>query len=413
MTERVVVTGIGMISPLGLDAHSTWQSLLDGKSGVRRITVFDTTEFLTQIASEVKGFDPNNYMDRKEARHTDRFSQLAIAASQEALNQANLTIDKSNTNDIVTIIGSELGGIITLSEQVNVLNKKGPSRVNPFLIPMMLTDLAAGQISIKLGIQGPNFATVSACSSSSDAIGTAYEMIKHGDFHTAIAGGAEAPICPISIAGFNSCGALSKRNDKPEKASRPFDADRDGFIIGEGSSILILENMEHALRRGAAPMAELIGYGASSDAYHVTQPSPSGDGGAKAMSIALRKAGLGPSDIDYINAHGTSTLLNDKVETKAIKKVFGTNAYKIPISSTKSMTGHLLGASGALEAGFCILSIQNGAIPPTINLDSPDPECDLNYTPFLPQRGVVKTAMTNSLGFGGHNSTLIFKRLEN
>ena len=413
MTERVVVTGIGMISPLGLDAHSTWQSLLDGKSGVRRITVFDPTEFSTQIASEVKGFDPNNYMDRKEARHTDRFSQLAIAASQEALNQANLTIDKSNTYDIVTIIGSELGGIITLSEQVNVLNEKGPSRVNPFLIPMMLTDLAAGQISIKLGIQGPNFATVSACSSSSDAIGTAYEMIKHGDFHTAIAGGAEAPICPISIAGFNSCGALSKRNDKPEKASRPFDADRDGFIIGEGSSILILENMEHALRRGAAPMAELIGYGASSDAYHVTQPSPSGDGGAKAMSIALRKAGLGPSDIDYINAHGTSTPLNDKVETKAIKKVFGKNAYKIPISSTKSMTGHLQGASAALEAAFCILSIQNGAIPPTINLDSPDPECDLNYTPFLPQRGVVKTAMTNSLGFGGHNSTLIFKRLEN
>ena len=413
MTERVVVTGIGMISPLGLDAHSTWQSLLDGKSGVRRITVFDPTEFSTQIASEVKGFDPNNYMDRKEARHTDRFSQLAIAASQEALNQANLTIDKSNTYDIVTIIGSGVGGIITLSEQVSVLNEKGPSKVNPFLIPMMLTDLAAGQLSIKLGIQGPNFATVSACSSSSDAIGLAYEMIKHGDFHTAIAGGAEAPICPISIAGFNSCGALSKRNDKPEKASRPFDADRDGFIIGEGSSILILENMEHALRRGAEPMAELIGYGASSDAYHVTQPSPSGDGGAKAMSIALRKAGLGPNDIDYINAHGTSTLLNDKVETKAIKKVFGKNAYKIPISSTKSMTGHLLGASGALEAGFCILSIQNGAIPPTINLDSPDPECDLNYTPFLPQRGVVKTAMTNSLGFGGHNSTLIFKRLEN
>lgn len=413
MTERVVVTGIGMISPLGLDVHSTWQSILDGKSGVRRITAFDPTDFLTQIASEVKGFDPNNYMDRKEARHTDRFSQLAIAASQEALNQANLTIDKSNTDDIVTVVGSELGGIITLSEQLNVLNEKGPSRVNPFLIPMMLTDLAAGQISIKLGIHGPNFATVSACSSSSDAIGTAYEMIKRGDFHTAITGGAEAPICPISIAGFNSCGALSKRNDKPEKASRPFDADRDGFIIGEGSSILILENMDRALKRGAEPLAELIGYGASSDAYHVTQPSPSGDGGAKAMSIALKKASLHPEDIDYINAHGTSTPLNDKVETQAIKKVFGKNAYEIPISSTKSMTGHLLGASGAIEAAFCILSIQNGAIPPTINLDSPDPECDLNYTPFMPQRGVVKTAMTNSLGFGGHNSTLIFQRINN
>jgi beta-ketoacyl-acyl-carrier-protein synthase II len=413
MAERVVITGIGMISPLGLDVHSTWQSILDGKSGVRRITAFDPTDFLTQIASEAKGFDPNNYMDRKEARHTDRFSQLAIAASQEALNQAHLAIDKSNTDDIVTIVGSGVGGIITLSEQLNVLNEKGPSRVNPFLIPMMLTDLAAGQLSIKLGIQGPNFATVSACSSSSDAIGTAYEMIKRGDFHTAIAGGAEAPICPISIAGFNSCGALSKRNDKPEKASSPFDADRDGFIIGEGSTILILENMDRALKRGAEPMAELIGYGASSDAYHVTQPSPSGDGGAKAMSIALKKAGLGPSDIDYINAHGTSTPLNDKVETKAIKKVFGQSAYGIPISSTKSMTGHLLGASGALEAAFCILSIQNGVIPPTINLHSPDPECDLNYTPFLPKRGVVKTAMTNSLGFGGHNSTLIFQRLNN
>ena len=413
MTERVVVTGIGMISPLGLDVHSTWQSILDGKSGVRRITAFDPTDFLTQIASEVKGFDPNNYMDRKEARHTDRFSQLAIAASQEALNQANLTIDKSNTDDIVAVVGSELGGIITLSEQLNVLNEKGPSRVNPFLIPMMLTDLAAGQLSIKLGIQGPNFATVSACSSSSDAIGTAYEMIKRGDFHTAITGGAEAPICPISIAGFNSCGALSKRNDQPEKASRPFDADRDGFIIGEGSSILILENMNRALKRGAEPLAELIGYGASSDAYHVTQPSPSGNCGAKAMSVALKKASLRPEDIDYINAHGTSTPLNDKVETQAIKKVFGKNAYEIPISSTKSMTGHLQGASAAIEAALCILSIRNGAIPPTINLDSPDPECDLNYTPFMPQRGVIKTAMTNSLGFGGHNSTLIFQRLNN
>ncbi|MCS7206535.1 MAG: beta-ketoacyl-ACP synthase II [Dehalococcoidia bacterium] len=409
---RVVVTGMGVISPLGLSVEATWQALLAGKSGVARITAFDPTPFDTQIAAEVKGFAPENYMDRKEARRTDRFAQFAIAAAQEALRQAGLDGRLAHPERCATIIGTGVGGILTLSQQFAVLHEKGPQRVSPFLVPMMLTDMAAGQVSIAFGLKGPNFGIVSACASGSDAIGQAYELIRRGEVDLALAGGAEAPICPIAIAGFNACQALSRRNHEPERASRPFDAQRDGFVIGEGAAILVLERLEHALARGARPLGELVGYAATADAYHITQPSPGGEGGARAMALALRRAGLQPQDVDYINAHGTSTPLNDKYETQAIKTVFGEEAYRIPISSTKSMTGHLLGAAGALEAVITVMSILRGAIPPTINLDTPDPECDLDYTPWTPRRGRVRVAMSNAFGFGGHNSTLIFRQWE-
>ncbi|MBI4233400.1 MAG: beta-ketoacyl-ACP synthase II [Chloroflexi bacterium] len=411
-TSRVVVTGVGMVSPLGLDAPSTWAALLAGKSGVGPITAFDPSGFETRMAAEVKGFDPANHMDRKEARRADRFAQFAIAAAQEAGREANLTVTPAIADRVAVIIGSGVGGILTLSQQFAVLHEKGPTRISPFLVPMMLTDMASGQVSISLGAKGPNFGTISACSSGSDAVGEAFEMVRRGDVDVAFCGGTEAPVCPIAISGFNACGALSKRNEAPARASRPFDAQRDGFVVGEGAGILVLESLEHAVGRGAQPLVEVVGYGATSDAYHITQPSPSGEGGARAMALALKKAHLHPDEIDYINAHGTSTPLNDKCETQAIKAVFGEGAFKIPISSTKSMTGHLLGAAGALEAAICVLAIRHGAIPPTINLDHPDPDCDLDYTPWTARRGQVRTALTNSLGFGGHNSTLVFQRFE-
>ncbi|MBI4337178.1 MAG: beta-ketoacyl-ACP synthase II [Chloroflexi bacterium] len=410
--NRVVVTGLGVISPLGLDTKSTWSALLAGQSGVGTIQSFDASDFETQIAAEVKGFDPLNYIDRKEARHTDRFAQLAIAAAQEAARTAGLKIDPACAGDVAVVIGSGVGGILTLSEQFDVLRDKGPKRVNPFLVPMMLADMASGQVSIAFGAKGPNFAAVSACSSGSDSIGEAYHLLQQGRAQVALCGGAEAPVCPIAIAGFNACGALSRRNQEPTKASRPFDAQRDGFVVGEGAAILVLEDLQHAVNRGAQPLAELVGYGAAADAYHVTQPPPSGEGGARAMKAALASAGLQPKDIDYINAHGTSTPLNDKCETQAIKSVFGEDALQVPISSTKSMTGHLLGAAGAVEAAICVMAILDGAIPPTINLETPDPECDLDYTPWTSRRGTVRTALSNSLGFGGHNSTLVFRRFE-
>ncbi|GBD11720.1 3-oxoacyl-[acyl-carrier-protein] synthase 2 [bacterium HR23] len=409
---RVVVTGMGVISPLGLSVEATWQALLQGRSGVGRITAFDPAPFETQIAAEVKGFDPLTYMDKKEARRTDRFVQFALAAAQEALRQAGLNGTPPNPERCATIIGTGVGGILTLSQQFAVLQEKGPHRVSPFLVPMMLSDMASGQLSIAFGFKGPNFGTVSACASGSDAIGEAYELIRRGEVDLALAGGAEAPICPIAIAGFNACQALSRRNHEPERASRPFDAQRDGFVIGEGAAIMVLERLEHALARGAQPLVELVGYSATADAYHITQPAPGGEGGARAMALALRRAGLKPKDVDYINAHGTSTPLNDKYETQAIKAVFGEEAYRIPISSTKSMTGHLLGAAGALEAVITAMAILRGAIPPTINLDNPDPECDLDYTPWVPRYGRVRVAMSNALGFGGHNSTLVFRQWE-
>ena len=406
---RVAVTGIGLITPLGLDVPATWNTLLAGESGVDRITAFDTDGFETQIAAEVKGFDPTAYMDAKEARRADRFSQFAVAASREALSCAGLEIVDGMAERVGVLVGSGVGGIVTLSQQFDVLHERGPSRISPFLLPMMLVDMAAAQVSISTGAKGPNFSTVSACASGSDAIGEAYEMICRGEVDAALCGGAEAPVCPIAVSGFNACGALSRRNDDPKGASRPFDADRDGFIIGEGSAILVLERLEHALARGAEPLAELSGYGATSDAGHIVQPSPFGEGGARAMRRAVARAGLAPQDVEYINAHGTSTPMNDRAETMAIKSVFGEEAYKIAISATKSMSGHLLGAAGALEAAICVLAIKHGAVPPTINLETPDPDCDLDYSPWTARRAPINVAMSNSLGFGGHNSTLVFQ----
>lgn len=410
MNNRVVVTGMGMVTPLGLDVSSTWQKLINGESGVDYITQYDPAITETKIAAEVKGFDPTQYLDRKESRHMDRFVQFAAVAALQAVKQAGIKDIPSQEAGV--IIGVGLGGLNTLLNQYDVLREKGADRVSPFLIPMMIPDMAAGQVSIMLGAKGPNFCTASACASGSDAIGEAYEIIKRGETTVMVAGGAESVITPIAVAGFNSARALSTRNNEPKKASRPFDAERDGFIIGEGAAVLVLESLEHAERRGATILAELVGYGATSDAFHVTQPANGGEGGARAMKAALKEAGMKPGEINYINAHGTSTPLNDKNETMAIKSVFEKEAYNVPISSTKSMTGHLLGAAGSLEAAVCILAIQNGIIPPTVNLTTPDPECDLDYVPNTARRVTVSTALSNVFGFGGHNSTLIFRRYE-
>ena len=413
MTEaRIVVTGIGVVSPIGLTADTTWQSLVAGRSGVGRISAFDAEGFETTIAAEIPDFDPTNYMERKEARRADRFSQFALAAAKEALGQAGLLQEEPLGDRVSSLIASGVGGIITLSEQYEVLREKGPKRISPFLVPMMLIDMAGGNVSITYGARGPSFATVSACASGADAIGNGMDLIRKGVIDVAICGGSEAPICPIAVAGFNSAGALSRNNEFPEAASRPFDAQRDGFIIGEGSAVLIIERLEHALERGARPIVELSGYGVTSDASHITQPAPFGEGGARAMRQAIAGAGLKAEDVDYINAHGTSTAINDKAETDAIKGVFGDDAYKVAVSSSKSMTGHLLGAAGALESAICVLSIERGCIPPTINLTNPDPECDLDYTPHNARMTKVDVAMTNSLGFGGHNTSLLFQRFE-
>ena len=411
MAERIVVTGMGMISPLGLDTKSTWQGLIEGKSAVDYITAFETEGFDTTFGAEVKGFDPSNYLDRKEARRMDRFVQMAIAAAQEAVKDASLDIDDENAADIGVIVGSGIGGLITLSDQMGVLAQRGPGRISPFLVPMMISNMAAGQISIVLGAKGPNFATVSACSSGADAIGQAYEVIKRGDAKVVLTGGAEAPFCPIGLAAFNAARALSTRNDDPHHASRPFDAERDGFVMGEGAAILVIEDEEHARGRGAHILGEVAGYGATADAYHITQPAEEAEGGARAMKMALRKAGLKPDQVDYINAHGTSTPLNDKFETIAIKSVMGDHAKRVAISSTKSMVGHLLGAAGALEAGVCLMAIHEGVIPPTINYEHPDPDCDLDYVPNTARHTKVDVALSNSFGFGGHNSCLVFRRL--
>ena len=407
--NRVVITGLGVISPLGLDAATTWQGLIEGKSGIDYITQFEAESYETKFAGEVKDFNPTNFIGRKEARRMDRFTQMAVVAGMQAVEQAGLDITPDNQDNIGVLIGSGIGGLITISEQVKVLVEKGPDKISPFLVPMMITDMASGQVSITLGVKGPNFCPTSACSSGSDAIGTAYEIIKRGDAVAMLAGGTEAIITPIGIAGFNACKALSTRNDAPQKASRPFDNDRDGFVPAEGAAILVLEDLSYARQRGANIIAEVLGYGASSDAYHITQPAEDGDGAVRAIKMALKKASLAPTDIDYINAHGTSTPLNDKIETMAIKTVFGDYAYKIPISATKSMTGHLVGAAGAIEAAICAMTIWYGIIPPTINITSPDPECDLDYVPNTARRTKVRTALSDSFGFGGHNSVLVFR----
>ncbi len=390
--------------------NTTWEGLIAGKSGIDYITLFDAEKMETKIAGEVRGFEPTDYINRKDARRMDRFAQLAVAAGYQAVKNSNLNIDDSNKDDIGVFVGSGIGGLTTLFEQAQVLVEKGPDRVSPFLAPMMISDIAAAQISIALGVKGPNICMTSACSSGSDAIGVAYELIRRADADVMIAGGTEAIINPLGITAFNSLRALSTRNDEPQKASRPFDAERDGFIISEGAVVLVLENLGHAVKRNANILAEIIGYGATSDSFHVTQPLESGEGAARAMQAALKKAGLQPTDIDYINAHGTSTQLNDAMETKAIKATFGDYAYKVPISSTKSMTGHLIGCAGAVEPAICIMAMQTGIIPPTINQENPDPDCDLDYVPNTARKVAVTTALTNSFGFGGHNSVLTLRK---
>ena len=400
---------MGIISPLGLDATTTWENLIAGQSGIDYITLCDPEPLKTKFAGEVKGFEPTDYMNRKDAHRMDRFAQLAVAASHEAVKQAVLEITQSNEDTIGVIVGSGIGGLTILFEQSKVLLEKGPSRVSPFLIPMMISDIAAAQVSIALGVKGPNFCITSACSSGSDAIGAACELIKHGNTQVMIAGGTEAIINPIGVTAFNAVKALSTRNSEPKLASRPFDAERDGFVLSEGATILILENLVHAQKRGANILAEVIAYGATADSYHVTQPAENGEVAGRAMQIALEKARIAPTEVDYINAHGTSTPLNDLTETKAIKNIFGDYAYRVPISSTKSMTGHLIGCAGAIEAAICIMVIRNGIIPPTINLTHPDPECDLDYVPNVARQAKVTTALSNSFGFGGHNSILILR----
>ena len=400
---------MGVVCPLGLDVKTTWEALTAGRSGIDRITLFDTEGFTTKIAGELKGFEPANYMSPKDARRNDRFSQMAVAAGQQALEDSGLKIGDSNKDDIGTVIGSGIGGLTTLFEQVKILLERGADRVSPFLIPMMMPNLASAQTSIVLGAKGPNLCTTSACSSGSDAIGFALETIKRGDAKAMITGGSEAIINPVGVSAFNALKAISTRNDEPQLASRPFDAERDGFIIGEGSGVLVLEELGFARRRGAKILAELLAYGDTADAYHITAPIENGAGAALAIRRALAKAGVKPDEVDYINAHGTSTPLNDKTETKAIKTVFGERAYKIPVSSTKSMMGHLVGSAGAVEAAICIMVIQNGIIPPTINLTHPDPECDLDYVPNVARPAKVTTALSNSFGFGGHNSVLVFR----
>ena len=410
MRKRVVVTGLGCVSPVGNNVADTWRALIEGKSGAAPITQFDAGYHKTKFAAEVKGFDGPALFGTREARKMDRFTQFATAATLEALAQSGLKIDESNRDRVGVLIGSGIGGIITLLQEVETLRERGPDRISPFLIPMMISDSAAGMIAIRVGARGPNFSLASACATGTNAVGEAAEIIRRGAADAMIAGAAEAAIVSVAIAGLNVMGALSARNDEPEKASRPFDKERDGFLMAEGGGILILESLEHAQARGADILCEFSGYGVSDDAYHISAPAEDGAGAALSMRLALENAGLGAGDIGYINAHGTSTTLNDKGETVAIKTVFGEQAYKIPISSTKSMTGHLLGASGALEAVVCARVLRENILPPTINYEFPDPVCDLDYVPNRARTARPKHVMSNSFGFGGHNATLILSR---
>ena len=410
MSRRVVVTGLGMVTPLGHNAADTWDALVEGRSGTARISQFDPEGFRSQVAGEVKDFDPTEFMDRKEAKRADRFAQFAFTSADEALRQARYTVPADDGREVACIIGTAIGGITSLAREYEVMREKGPGRVSPFLLPMMLPDMASGQLSIRLGTRGVNYALASACASGADAIGEAANVIRRGDADVALAGGTEASISPIIVAGFAAAGALSEGDAPPERASRPFDANRDGFVIGEGSAVLLLESEEHARERDAHVLAELAGYCATSDAFHVTQPGEDAAGATRAMEGAIAQAGLAPDDIDYLNAHGTSTPLNDKLETLAVKKTFGEYAYSLPISSTKSATGHLLGAGGAVEAAVAILALRNGTIPPTINYETPDPDCDLDYVPNAARAAPLRAVMSNALGFGGHNSSLVFRQ---
>ena len=408
--RRVVITGVGMITPLGIGVEQSWEGLLAGRSGIGKITQFDAANFPTRIAGEVDGFNPEEYIEPKEIKKMDRFIHFALAAAQMAMNDSGLKITAENAERAGVIVGSGIGGLRSIEHYHSVLLEKGPRRITPFFIPMLVVNLASGQISIRFGAKGPNSAVATACATGSHAIGDAFKIIQRGDADAMIAGGTEAVITPLGIGGFNAMKALSTRNDEPEKASRPFDMDRDGFIMGEGAGIMILESLETALERGAGIYAEIVGYGMAADAYHITAPSPNGEGAARCMKMALQDAGVGPSVVNYINAHGTSTKAGDEIETYAIKTVFGEYAYKIPVSSTKSMTGHLLGAAGGVESVISILSIKDDIIPPTINLDTPDPECDLDYVPKQARRTTVNYALSNSFGFGGTNACLLFRK---
>jgi beta-ketoacyl-acyl-carrier-protein synthase II len=407
MPHRVVITGFGAITPVGLSADDSWSNLVSGISGINNITSFDCNNFNVKVAGEVKGFDPLLYMDPVTAKYSDKFTQYAVSASVQALESAKLAIDESNKYDIGIIIGSGIGGIYSMETQVGVLNTRGPNKVSPYIVPMMIADNASGRTSIKTRIQGMNISLVSSCSTGNDSIGIAYTLLKYGEYKAFVAGGTDAAITPIGIAGFSQAGALSKNSD-PNKASRPFDANRDGFVMGEGSAVLILETLENAVERKAKIIAEIVGYGCTSDAYHITQPSDNGEAGAQAIIKAMD--GVNINDIDYINAHGTSTPLNDLSETRVIKKVFGRKAYDIPISSIKSMTGHMLGSAGALEAVVCCKIVSEGIIPPTINYETPDPDCDLDYVPNKSRTGNFQTVISNSFGFGGHNSVIAIKK---
>jgi 3-oxoacyl-[acyl-carrier-protein] synthase II len=412
MRKRVVVTGLGCVSPVGNNVNETWQALLAGKSGAAAITTFDASAHKTRFAAEVKGFDPTALFGTRDARKMDRFTQFATAAALEALAHSNLTIDESNRDRVGILIGTGIGGINTLIEQYEIMKQRGPDRVSPFLIPMMISDGAAGNIAIRVGARGPNMSLATACASGTNALGEAVEMIRRGAADVMIAGAAEAAINAIAMAGMNVMTALSTRNDDPQKASRPFDKDRDGFVMAEGAGILILESLEYAQARGATILCEFTGYGTTDDAHHISAPAEDGAGAVNSMRLAAESAGLRLDEIDYINAHGTSTYLNDKSETTAIKTLFGAQAYKIPVSSTKSMTGHLLGASGALEAVISSMVIMENILPPTMNYETPDPVCDLDYVPNQPRKAEPRNVMSNSFGFGGHNATLILSRFK-
>jgi 3-oxoacyl-[acyl-carrier-protein] synthase II len=410
MERRVVVTGMGAVSPLGLDVPTLWQGIREARSGVGPVTLCNTDGLESRIAGEVRGFDAQNYMERKEVRRNDRFIHFAIAATHEALRSAELTIRPDNAEQVGVIVGSGIGGIETFAEGLTTLRDKGPGRVSPFLVPAMITNMATGQISIQFGLKGPSFCPTSACATAAHAIGEAAEVIRRGWANAMIAGGSEAPITPIGIAAFVACRAISTRNDEPASASRPFDATRDGFVLSEGCALLLLEDMQHALARGARILAEIVGYGTSSDAFHITQPCAGGEGALRAMRLAIKHAGMTPDDIEYINAHGTSTPPGDIAETQAIKALLGERAYHVPVSSSKSQFGHLIGAAGSIEAIVTILAMQNDLLPPTINLAHPDPECDLDYVPNAARPAHFDVAMSNSFGFGGHNVSLVFKR---
>jgi 3-oxoacyl-[acyl-carrier-protein] synthase II len=412
LTRRVVITGIGLVSSLGIGTDANWKALVVGTSGVDRVTRFDVTGYAAQIAAEVRGFDPLDYIEKKDVKKMDVFIQYAMAASQFAMDDSGLAITESNAPDVGVFIGSGIGGFQTIEREHSALLAGGPRKISPFFIPSAIINLASGQVSIRFGAKGPNLATCTACSASAHAIGESFEIIRRGDAEAMIAGGSEAAITPMSLGGFAALRALSTCNDNPRGASRPFDRDRDGFIIGEGAGILILEELEFARRRGANIYAEVVGYGSSADAYHITAPSEDGDGGVRVMKMAIKKACIEPHEVDYINAHGTSTPYNDRLETMAIKKCFGEHAYKMAVSSTKSMTGHLLGGAGGLEAGISALAIHHQVAPPTINLHNPDPECDLDYVPHTGRPMPIRHALSNSFGFGGTNATLLFKKFE-